>query len=349
MHLYKVEVYIMDKLCQDIFDNILRYLTIKDIAKIKKVNWKLRFCVFNFENVILSNELNKINVNNINIIEKKQCFYNYIDYILYKFYQNNKNIFKNSSNKTNFTHFFKNKYINNMIMKIFNYYTKNYNLDNYPNIFDLIFVNKFIHMYYFTNKISIESSFDFLSNFNNRNIAKTKFQDVLIDYYSYVLMCLHNNKIVFNTFEKIYDISPYIITVPCLKKILLYKALDLSQTRLLICCNNSECIIENLYEICYTKCVYWDDDLISHNYMEIKKMLYTQYLEYYNILINKETYLINDKIYVKNPMTNRRMRINGSLYKRTMITLSKSTRDVYFNITNFITNKQKLLRKRIFN
>ena len=100
------------------------------------------------------------------------------------------------------------------------------------------------------------------------------------------------------------------------------------------------------------KCVYWDDDLISHNYMEIKKMLYTQYLEYYNILINKETYLINDKIYVKNPMTNRRMRINGSLYKKTMITLSKSTRNnkkIYFDITNFITNKQNYLRKRIFN
>lgn len=354
----------MDKIYQDIFNNICYYLSLKDIAKLKKTNRIIRNYVYNFENILLSVELNK-NENDLYMTsyDKKQYFYNFILEILNVFYTRNKHIINLDKKIYNFhyNYFFENQCLNNMTIDIFYHYiNSNYNIKDYPNSFDLILISKFIYLYYFRDNLTIESCFNFLQNFNNGNKTPSMFQDIIIDYYIYTLKCIHDRtKYIFNTFEKIYIMSPYVINISCLKKIFSYKVLDLSKTKLIYCCEEQQCIVENLYEICDIKNAYSHDDLISHNYMQVKYFLYNQCLDYYSILFNRETYLINEKIFIKNPNTNRRMRINGSLYKSVMFSLyshinsnessnKKIYKQLYGNIINDIWYKQNYLRRRLF-
>ena len=51
----------MNKICQDIFNNIGEYLSIIDIAKLKKTNKLLRVFVINFEEIYLTKQLKNIN------------------------------------------------------------------------------------------------------------------------------------------------------------------------------------------------------------------------------------------------------------------------------------------------
>jgi hypothetical protein len=315
----------MNKICQDVFNNISNYLSIIDIAKLKQTNKLLRFFVINFEGIYLTNQLKAID-NDSNIIEKKRYFYNYFKYIISNF----------SVNK----YLFQNEILNNMILNIYNsQITK-----NYQNILNIIIIQCFINIIYFPDNIQIESSFNFLKNFNKGN-SFLKFQDIIINYYTYILNSIHNDKIIYNKFRIIYDISPHIINIYSLKKIFSYRLLDLSNTRLLFCCNLEHCIDDNINNICNTKYAYYNDDLISHNYIEVKTFLYKNCIEYYNILIERENYLLNEKLFIKNPNSNRRMRVNGKRWMHYISNLEKTDRDEFIID---VLKQQDRLRSKIF-
>ena len=315
----------MNKICQDVFNNIANYLSIIDIARLRQTNKLLLNYSIDFENIYLTKQL-KIISDNSNIIEKKSYFYNYFKYIIYNF----------SVDK----YLFQNDILNNMILNVYNNYFTKY----YPNILNLIIIQCFINIIYFPNNIQIESGFNFLKNFNKPS-SFSKFQDIIINYYTYILNCIHNDKIIYNKFRIIYDISPYIINIYSLKKIFSYRLLDLSKTRLLFCCNLEHCIVDNINSICDTKNAYYNDDLISHNYIEVKTFLYNKCPEYYNILIERENYLLNEKLFIKNPITNRRMRLNGKRWMFFIFSLTKKDRNDFIID---VLKQQDRLRNKIF-
>lgn len=314
----------MNKICQDVFNNIGNYLNIIDLAKLKRTNKLTRLFVINFENIYLTKELKTINGN---MIEKKTLFYSYSKYIYCNFY--NKKLFRNDI-------------LNNMIL---NTYNNNYKF--YGSVLNLIVINCFINIVYFPTNIRIEAGFNFLKNFNTPSLF-SKFRDIILNYYIYILNSIHNGKNIHDTFRIIYDISPHIINIYSLKKIFSYKVLDLSNTELLFCCNLNQCVVNNIYSICDTKQAYYKDDLISHNYNEIKAFLYNNCIEYYNILIYRENYLLNEKIFIKNPITNRRMRVNGKRWIHLICTLKKKNKSLYNEIIIDVLNQQDILRNKIF-
>ena len=324
----------MNKICQDVFNNISEYLSIIDIAKLKKTNKLLRFFVINFEEIYLTKQLKTIN-NEFNMQVKKDYFYTSMKFIIYDLY-NNKDVFKNTI-------------LNNIILNIYNYYyvDKLTCTKSYLNILDMFILNSFINIVYFPNKIDINSALDFLKNFNKQDYF-SKFYDIIIYYYIYVLYYIHDDKVVYNKFKIIYDISPYVTNIYCLSKIFSYRVLDLSKTYFIYCCNLETCVVDNIYNICDTKYFYYNDDLISHNYIEIKTLLYNYSIEYYNILINRENDLLNRKIFVKNPITNRRMRVNGKQWDHVICNLKKKNKYIYNNMVQDIVKQQNILRNKIF-
>ena len=315
----------MNKICQDVFNNIANYLSIIEIARLRQTNKLLQFYVNDFENIYLTKQLRSID-NDSNIIEKKLYFYNYLKYIISNF----------SVNK----YLFQNDILNNMILNVYNNYFTNY----YPNVLNLIIIQCFINIVYFPNNIQLESGFNFLKNFNKPS-QFLKFEDVIINYYTYILNSIHNDRIIYDKFRIIYDMSPHIINIYSLKKIFSYRLLDLSKTRLLFCCNLEHCIVENINSICNTKYAYYNDDLTSHNYIEVKTFLYKECVEYYNILIERENYLLNEKLFIKNPITNRRMRVNG---KRWMFFISSLTKKDRNDFIIYVIQQQDILRSKIF-
>ena len=67
----------MNKICQDVFNNIANYLSIIEIARLRQTNKLLLNYSTNFENIYLTKQLRSID-NDSNIIEKKLYFYNYL-------------------------------------------------------------------------------------------------------------------------------------------------------------------------------------------------------------------------------------------------------------------------------
>jgi hypothetical protein len=141
-----------------------------------------------------------------------------------------------------------------------------------------------------------------------------------------------------------YTISHSVTSIPIIKKILGYKAFDLSNTVLNLCCY--DCNEDYIIEICNIKKAFWKDELISHNYKEFKTMLQKNNPYYYHFLQNRETILINSMIYIKNPITNRRLRVDKSIYHNLIQDLDKYKIQ---KITNYISNQKNYFRNKFFN
>jgi hypothetical protein len=176
--------------------------------------------------------------------------------------------------------------------------TNNHNFKTYPNQIELLVFYIFIQINYYNNTNNTDYYFKFLNK-----LDKTKFNDVISYYYTNII--LTNIPI---TFTQMYQMSPYVTSVPILRKISSYKVLDLSKTILLQCCVN--CIPENIDYICDVKLNFWRDDLVSHNYIQIKNLLKMQMTMYYKIMREAEDTLINFIINIKDPVTNKRIQIN---------------------------------------
>jgi hypothetical protein len=140
--------------------------------------------------------------------------------------------------------------------------------------------------------------------------------------------------------------SSIIISIPIFKKLFGIKVLDLSRTRLHECCLT--CNEEILREICEFKLNYQKDELVSHNYVEFKRLLQKENAYYFAYLENIENYYLNDFIYVKNPTTNKRMRINGPLYKSFIKWISLDNSYYHDKMIKNITKRREYLRTRMF-
>ena len=58
--------------------------------------------------------------------------------------------------------------------------------------------------------------------------------------------------------------------------------------------------------------------------------------------------LVNNVIYIKNPINNRRMKINSTFYKKKMLEIYTLDYNIYNDINNYIKKKQFYLKKKFF-
>ena len=349
----------------DIICEICTYCSLKDISQLKLVSKVSNNCVAELQNHII--------IQNMKIFDKCNYFkyhndlcYDSIQYYLTDYFYKYKRIFDidfwnvKMIDKCNFlkhyilnfekyhhypTHFIRNitnsKMINSIFNKVFKFYVNNnyIYIKAYPNRLELFVLYIFLQIEVQKNISNLDYTLDFLESSTNTISIKQR-------YYNHILSNLHLDNYLI-TFDQFYKMSCSVISISVFKKIFGYKVLDLSNSILNLCCH--ACNEEALYGICNLKINLPNDDLLSHNYTEFKSLLKVQNIYYYTILLNYETRLINDMIYIKNPITNRRVRINGSIFRRLMTHLEKNMFVYYKEIDNFITKRQSYLRNRLFN
>jgi len=348
----------INNLPPDIIYEVTKNLNLKDICNFMGTCNNLYNNIKNYEIFIFHNELkreNKLyNINNIRVTE--HFFYNFLNYnIIVHLYRYRKRYYnKKNNNKISLRNFIlynemqidtiENVYLNNLFQKIFYFYVFNNfcHLSLYPNKFELCALYNFLQIEVFSISENFNYWFDFLESF------KLSYRNVKIKYYNSMLDLVHTSVVIFS-FDQLYEMSKYVTSIYIVKKIIGYKTLDLEKTHFNMCC--FMCNEEYLLEICNLKMLFYKDDLISHNYNELKKLLFRENENYYNLLIHTETSLINNKIYIKNPITNRRMKLDGSIYNKLMKLFTENDYDYlkyYIRILSYIKKRQKTLRIRFF-
>lgn len=320
----------MEKLNTDIFYEICKYLSIKEISKLQNTNSKIYNKIKFLHDNILIKELNKLHNNKNHILLLKSNFYEYLLYFL----------------KSNFFDYtkFTNIIIFNIYQRIFTYLNGHpfqIDLRNYPNKLELFVLYNFINIECFIN-YNIDYSFKFLNMLDsNKRIIDDTFYHLKYKYYKNILYIEKSNIYFMNfSFEKLYQMTPYITSISILKRLFGYKVLDLKYSVLLLCCEN--CVIENIQYICNLKMSFYYDDLIAHNYIEILNFLKRESRLYYHILIEREKYLVNKKIYVTNPRTNLNIKITDRRFKL----LKNDFNDI--NLNRIIHHKRKKLIQKYF-
>jgi hypothetical protein len=370
----------LDLLPSDIIYEITKYLSLKDICILKSCSTSLSYYIKSVQTNILQKQLFNSNLSFFikdRIILTNFC-YNFIHYHitvhLYKYKRIfNRSQFGNSirtigsirpnesiipirsNDLYNFIMYTKvedittNDKINALFYKIFYFYINNNrcHISSYPNQLELCALYNLLQIEIFNPKNDFGYWFNFLESF------EYGYTDVKMNYYNYVLSNCHIENIHLN-FNHIHKMSTTISSLYVLKKIFTFKELNLTKTKLNLCCYM--CNERYLFQICKLKKKFYKDELVSYNYAQFKEMLKREHLYYYNILLNKEITIINEMIYIKNPNTNRRMRLYGRLYNN-MITNFFSQEDYsldqdlfqyYRSILHYITKRQIYFKTRFF-
>jgi hypothetical protein len=355
---------IINDLPVDMLYEITQYLTLRDICTMRKTSSVLNYKINCIQNSILNNELRRsgksYGVTNFNYLQS--LFYSFINYhlvtFLYKFRKNNLSYnnaqylrsyimcYSYTSYRLNFVDGITgNPTVNLLFDKIFYYYvyTNYVHISTYPNKLELCALYNLLQIEIFQNKNDFNYWVDFLESLN-----KNVYSDVIFRYYSSTLDIYHVGTNLHLTFDQMYKMSSVITSIPVIKQIIGYRVLDLSRSSLNVCC--VDCNEPNLFEICDLKMTHYKDDLISYNYLQLKDLLKRENIYYYTMLTNRETFLVNTMIYVKNPITNRRMRVNGNLYKQFMRSMEsdKHLNKYYVTILRYIYKQQHFLKQRYF-
>jgi hypothetical protein len=255
--------------------------------------------------------------------------------------------------------------INNVFSRVLHFYTLNNftNLEKYPNKYELFVLYVFLHIDLYQYTQNVPYMLTFLENcsggsgcsHNHEIQVSDPFYDIKMIYYRHVLNGIHLNTISSHIdLKRMLYISKYITNLSILMRIMTFVQLDLQYTEFDIGCE--QCNIMDLFEICFIKMTNQEDLIVSENYRRIKDLLKRKYQFYYRMIIDRETYLINNYIYVKNPKTNKRISINGKTYRRMMKQIYHCTHNneniklckSYNNIIKYVINRQTYLRKKIF-
>lgn len=178
-----------------------------------------------------------------------------------------------------------------------------------------------------------KTEINYLGYFHNFDNVK----NISIDYYNYIYS---NNLIV--KFEDLYNMSSVATTLCSLKKIFGYKVLNLSNTILLPYFD--EYNSQYLFYLTSYRFNRKYDDLICHNYNEIKYFFYRTNTIFYNEMIYNEKIYVNKQISVLNPKTNKIIKINDIIN----LTNSNTKTGLIYDdsVYKFIKyNQEKLLKK----
>jgi hypothetical protein len=324
----------------DILYEICKYLSIRDIYMLKSSNNQLCIDINHLQNNLLILELKKmycIKIINVNYQEEYVSYFS--DYTIKYFYIVLTDYLE--KNKTSF---------DNITINVLNTLDNNIqNIEHYPYKLELILLYNYIQIC--NNNSNIDYFVSFLKTQND--MLKDNMYNVKLKYYEYVIYAIHYNWVLHNlTFSDVFYISKYIVNVSMLKMLMTFKNLDLKFTKFEICCISCNSI--DLLNICEIKKQYYKNDLVNYNYNQIKSLLRRENPLYYGMMINKELQLVNELIYVNNPITNKRICIGGNVYPRMMRVIFKASCNNEFFMTNYISIlkhidiKQNALRKKFF-
>lgn len=364
----------MENLDVDLFYKISKYLSIKDISNLQNTNLYIYKKIQCLHNNIMLRELKKFTNDTIDVRMLKDHFYIYLTSFLnssfLKYINCNKILYIDNNTchqyDINSFKFLKNNIINNIYSRILKFYIKNKynnnfnevndynelnvslinhkNLEGYPNKLEMIVLYNFINMECFTNLYNRDYLFDFLESlYTKKKIIDDLFYDLKYKYYNYILYVENYTPFFIKcSFNHLYQMLPYITSISVLKKLFGFKVFDLTYTKLFLCCE--ECVIGNIYYMCNLKNIFWKDDLICHNYLQVVDFLKREKKIYYNILIQREKYLVDSKIYITNPNTNQKMKLNSSYFRKLKLELE----DTCINLDRILHNKRSKLIKKYF-
>jgi hypothetical protein len=382
---------VFGKLPNEIVYKICEWLDIIQVNRLYLVNKSTRKRILNIQDLLISNELMRFDKDNLlsvkkkfNLAESKYFFYHFLTYNFDLYCEKYKFVFRNyfgwkidelkditlkdliiryrsdveipyyyeESEGRIIKPIFDNVILNKLYEDIFSYYIQNdfKNLENYPNRLHLMILYYFIHIEMYPNIYTNDRMFDFLNR-----ISYHEFYDVKLNYYTIMIEVMHNGDytLMKNTYEKMYQMSNCIVSLEILKKLIGYKVLDLSNALLYTLQDESGYVDFLIKQICRTKMKFMRDDLVCHNYNQIKNLLRQLNRSYYDMMIERENYLINNMIYVKNPTSNRRMRVNGTIFKYLTNSNNQTQRRLcslkdYIDIENYILKQQRTLRTKFF-
>ena len=347
-------MYSLETLPADIVYEIIKRIDIRDTSRLSVSSSKLRRKILSLQENIILSELQKANpsMESVHLLNMFYGFlHNHLVYYIYNYRKTNPYFtlhnlksYVMSNDFTFFTVITANPYINNIFGRIFFFYVYNnyVNLYYYPNKLDLYVMYAFLQIEIYHTTTNFDYWFGFL-----QSVDQTKFNDICIRYYNSLLDTFHINQFEF-TFDQMKIVSERVVSPQLFKKLMGYGTLNLSTSTLHLCCLlcNEECIID----ICNYKMHHWTNQTTSTNYKQFREMLKRENVYYYHFLVNRETYLVNNLIYIKNPQTNRRMRLNGNIYKTYIQTLQNDPylKNCYETITQNISKQQHFLRNKFF-
>jgi len=315
-------------------------------------------------NIIVINELKKIN-KNIKICDIYNFITDFCKIILYKnmTYKQIKNGYhdpnittigystnyleKEKYYKSPIYHISYNKHVNFLFKDTFQNYILHGHLNKY-NPIKVMFLYNFIQIEQF-NFTNLNYYIDFIENITLNKFIKN-YDDIILNYYKFIIYNLnyensmmyaqstHNIKYIkYITFDSLYKISKWIITPHIINKLLMYKPLNLENSNLLMCCTT--CYKKPIAEIVNKKFDIRDDDLISYNYCEFKKLVKKQSNQFIlTFILNKERRLVNKYITITDPVTNIKQN-----YSRSYIS------NINYNTSMIIKKNQNFLIRKIFN
>lgn len=331
----------------DILNEICKYLSLKDIFNLQRTNKIMYKNVLSLQNIIMIKELKQFHYETKDVNILKSNAYRHLVYYLDSTYL--KDIKRTNCDFK----FLKNKALASIFNKIYAYYIKDLqingifikgaDLEKYPNKLEIVILYNFINMECFANLYNIDYCFKFVNDlYTKKEIIHESFYDLKLKYYNYILDVdrYHSNYIKLS-FNQLYQMLPYLTSIAILKKLFGFKVIDLTYTKLFLCCET--CVIDNLHYIARLKMNMYKDDLLCYNYSEILNFLKRENTSYYNILLEYERILVKPHIYIRNPKTNRNTRINGITFKKL-----KNDLDEYIYLDKIVNNKRNALIKKFF-
>lgn len=231
--------------------------------------------------------------------------------------------------------------VNRLFAKLMIYYIQYNTFIDYPNKFDLIAFYVFSTALYTKSMISINHATQFLDRLAGGN---SEWKSLCVDYFSSIL----NFSFININFATLYTITKYTVNFTTLWKMFVYKPLNLCDTILL---SNTECqtkVNKILCDICSLKFQYPEDELIGHNFNEIKNILQTSSATLSNSFIFMQKLLINKEIFITHPINKTKIRFQSRQYVRMMQHLNRMvTETTHQPNVQFYTNCVRKIRREI--
>jgi len=226
---------------------------------------------------------------------------------------------------------FSNTHADSLFKDILRHFINTGSLRDYGNKYSLFACNIFfelvtnpsrpqINMYqspnYNQNRSSVNHYSSYAIDFLDC-ISHFKFSDIKTAYFCFLL----HSKVILS-FHQIWKMSQYVSTFCKLKKIFGYRCLDLRNTTVILCCDKckNDATAIDLVSMRYN---IQGCDLLSHNYNEIKSLLFNKCRTLYDKIVNLETNIIDKNIVFMNPISNRNVRFKSRAFIK-MITVLKS-------------------------
>lgn len=310
----------LSNLPSEILLEIFDYVHIKDIIKIKSLSKVLRTKVTSIESFIVTNEL------------KKQCVYQYAPVqkrIAHKHLEltiSNTLAFTNT-NFISFQNICFDSYFNALVKE----YHKNKTLQC-NNITNLIVIRNILQI------IDNTKQDNYLIDFIYNNVSLS-LKSIVIEYYTTLLSGARTIN-----FNNLFKISKHAVTLKSMNKLYGYKCLDLSSAIFINCCESCQFdYLKNFVQLRYNL---QNDNLICHNYNEIKNLLQHNATKLYNQMTIFEDRILESQLSIICPTMNKKIRYKSRHFNTLMLTMfDKYNKTV---IRKRMNKQKQRLRHQIF-